>query len=130
MDVSVFLQDEIAVWVPLDDARIRVRYLTRAMRAVIRSELTTMDGRATRFDLDQIDAASCAAAVVAWEGIEAHGQPLPCTPENIRLVSRDPLFSETILEAAYNIERHRTAALDEAKKNSPAISGTGSTTPE
>ncbi len=129
MDVSIFLQDAITVWIPLGEARIKVRYLSTGERAKIRALLTTLAASGPELAVERVDAETCVAAVEEWEGFEADGIPWPCTPDNVRKLSRWPDFAEAVVRSSFDLERFRAEALNEAKKNSSITSDSAPTTP-
>lgn len=67
---------------------------TRRMLRTRRAKMEPDDIRANRIEL-------AASAVIAWHGIEADGQPVPCTLESVRLVLKAQYMLEQI-EAAVN----------------------------
>ena len=130
MDVSVFLQDEMIVWVPVGEARVKVRYLSTGDRAKIRAALTTLTASGATMDVGLVDVETCATTVVDWEGFEADGVPVPCTPDNVRKLARWPDFAEAVVKSSFNVEQFRASALEETKKNSLNTSTIEQITPE
>lgn len=92
----------------------RVKKLQRKMaNAAMREQRRNPKKAATVEEVEEKAHDLMVASVVAWDGFERDGKPLPCTPENVRAVVTNPdLFfvAEQIDKAADDAQGFLTAS--------------------
>jgi len=72
-------------------------------RAATKKMLRSYGSHVEPEDVERNAISLAAAAVIDWHGWEANGQPVPCTPENVKvLLSRDHILTQVQL----GIDRH------------------------
>lgn len=110
--------------------------ITVTLRAISREQMNTLLQQATvtRFnrsthqkesDFDHLAYGESIgrAAIVAWTGLEAGGQPFPCTPDNAGLIMRRWAdFAKFVADSSSDLERLIEAEKELVRKNSETTS--------
>lgn len=125
--------DSLKVWVDFNDQlKVLINYIPRKRISEIvkQSTRTTFQNHQRVEDYDNIKFGELLGveAVADWDGPLANGEPIPCTPENIKKFMRNWTdFAKFISTVSIDLEQLVAQEKENARKNSGSSSGQGPT---
>ena len=117
MDISLLMSEKIEIWVPVEDARVRIRYMSTTDRAEARSRLMVITDDGPRIDISRIDIETCVSAVIGWDGFTVNGEPLEFNETNLRKLARWAKFAEAVNGACFRLDAFKVEEIEEEKKS-------------
>lgn len=111
MEFKSLVNGDEGVWLPyLKGVEIQVRPIPPKEIKRLQKVCTTSKWKKGKLietlDIDQFGLLSTQAAVQDWKGIDLDGKPLPCTPENIELLSNQVgSFNEFVMNALDDLDK-------------------------
>ena len=124
------LKKDFEVWIPFQDARVRIRHMRREdVREMTRTatvlEFDLNHQKQERFDGLKFDVLLGRAAVRGWEGFTVDGKDYPYSPEHCEELMRGwALFARFVNEVCTDLQALQAEEEKEKAKNSSRISGT------
>ena len=123
MDIAKIVSQDEGEWFDLvGDARVKIKPLNPKVAKRLVKRCTTIKWKKGRkiddVDIDKVQVLIAQEVVIAWEKIDKDGQPMECTPENIKYLTNNlGIFNRLIDDALDDVEESLAKSNEEAEKN-------------
>ncbi|MDA8324971.1 MAG: hypothetical protein M0033_02005 [Nitrospiraceae bacterium] len=130
MEIGGLKKQDFEVWVPFEDARVLIRYVSREELQGIRKRATVASWnrqhqREEQFDGMKADILLGRAAVRDWKGFTMEGVDYPYSPENCDELMRGfTAFARFVNDVCVDLQALQEEEAKQKVKNSSRISGT------